>query len=188
VALHGGVARYVSSRRRTSSLGHYDRVRRSGYLLVARGEAATRTLESIGTGQQVTLSRTVRSTAASPFRQAYGVGSELVAHPGTARRGFSCDSSNTKQPARTAIGFADGGRTLVIGEVSEHPFTSLHGLDNTQMAKLMQQLGVGRAYDFDGSGSTEMLARLPHSHRLSLLTYPADGAERPMPLGLGVFD
>ncbi|MGN6474513.1 MAG: phosphodiester glycosidase family protein, partial [Mycobacteriales bacterium] len=94
--------------------------------------------------------------------------------------------ANTETPARTAYGIADGGKTFVIAEVEDHPGTSVHGLDNNQMSGLMAQLGVDRAFDADGSGSTEMLARLPSSGAMTLRTYPADGQERPMPVGLGI--
>jgi hypothetical protein len=50
----------------------------------------------------------------------------------------------------------------------------------------MAQLGVDRAWDVDGSGSTELLAKLPSSGVLTQRTYPADGQERPMPVGLGI--
>jgi hypothetical protein len=53
---------------------------------------------------------------------------------------------------------------------------------------LMKDLGAGEAYLFDGSGSTELLARMPSNpSALSLRNYPADGAERAMPVGFGIF-
>jgi hypothetical protein len=156
-----------------------------GKLLVARGSGAVSALSAIPLHSAVTVRRVVDTSAAAPFVQAYGVGDQLVAS-GKALTGFTCDSSRTTQPARTAIGFANGGKRLVIGVVAQHPYTSEHGLDNDQMAAFMAQLGVTAAYDFDGSGSTELLARTRSSSSLRLQTYPADGAERPMPLGLGI--
>jgi hypothetical protein len=158
-----------------------------GYLLVAKHANAERWLKSIKSGTKIGIAAQTRTNAPHQFVQAYGVGVQLVAKPGTPINGFSCDSARTKQPARTAIGFANGGRTLILAEVEDHPGTSLHGLDNDQMSKLMVQLGAGRAYDFDGSGSTEMLARMPKASSVGLRTYPADGAERAMPVGFGVF-
>jgi hypothetical protein len=51
----------------------------------------------------------------------------------------------------------------------------------------MTDLGASKAFDFDGSGSAEMVARLRPGQPVSQLTYPSDGVQRPMPLGLGVF-
>ena len=159
----------------------------NGELLVAGGRAAQAWLAGVPSGTRLTTSEAVRTTAPEPFVQAFGVGIQLVRQRGVPRTGFSCDSANTKTPARTAVGFADGGRQLVISFVNDHPGTTEHGLDNDQMSALMVQLGVASAFSFDGSGSTELLARARGAKSLTLRTYPADGEERPMPLGLGVF-
>jgi hypothetical protein len=165
---------------------HDSSVPGGGYLLQARGRSASNWLNGLSTGSKVALAPSIKTTTSSPLVQAYGVGVQLVAKPGLARTGFSCDSSNTTQPARTAIGWTRGGRTMVIAVVADHPGTSMHGLDEDQMSKLMVQLRVSQAYSFDGSGSSELLAKLHGSSSLRLQTYPADGAERPMPVGLGI--
>jgi hypothetical protein len=157
-----------------------------GSLLVARGQAASQWLSSLPTGTKVSIASVLKTDAPQPFVQAYGVGVQLVATAGVAISGFSCDSSNTSQPARTAIGFANGGRTLVLAVVADRPFTSMHGLDEDQMSKLMAQLGVSQAYAFDGSGSSELLAKTRGASALILQNHPADGQQRPMPLGLGI--
>jgi hypothetical protein len=168
------------------SLDRHATVPKGGYLLQARGRLAGNWLSRLGAGSKVSISSTVKTTAVSPFVQAYGVGAQLVSQPGVAKTGFSCNSANTTQPARTAIGWAHGGRSLVIAVVADHPHTSTHGLDEDQMSKLMTQLGVGQAYAFDGSGSSELLAKRRGTSSLALQNYPADGQERPMPVGLGV--
>ena len=157
-----------------------------GYLLQSRGRAATNWLSSVATGTKVGVTTTVHTDAPEPFVQAYGVGVQIVAKTGQAISGFNCNSANTKTPARTAIGWSHGGRTMVIALVADHFGTTIHGLDDDQMSKLMAQLGVSQAYEFDGSGSTELLAKLPGSSGLTLQTFPADGQERPMPVGLGI--
>jgi hypothetical protein len=187
VHLGSGLSRYISGHGRTLPIGRHRVVHRHGYLLVGRGSAAVQTLRSIGTGTATHVHLAVRTTAKRPFRQAYGVGAELVKRAGRPRRGFSCNSTNTKTPARTAVGYADHGRKLVLVVVADHPHTPMHGLDNTQMSKLMTELGVSKAFDFDGSGSAEMLARLHARKKLAELNYPSDGVQRPMPIGLGIF-
>jgi Phosphodiester glycosidase len=161
-------------------------VPQGGSLLVANGPRSVSWLSSLPSGAKVAVAASVKTNAAEPFVQAYGVGVKVVATPGVALTGFSCDSANTTQPARTEIGFADGGRTLIIAIVADHPGTSLHGLDENQMSKLMVQLGAAQAFAFDGSGSTELLARVPGHPGLTLENYPADGQERVMPLGLAI--
>jgi len=125
------------------------------------------------------------TSTAKPFAQAYAVGSRLV-HNGAAKTGMEC-RRRYPQPARTAIGFANGGKRLILAVIADDPGTPMHGLDADQTARLMHDLGATEAYMFDGSGSTEMLAKLPKSSALSMRNYPADGLERPMPVGLGIF-
>jgi hypothetical protein len=158
-----------------------------GELIVATSQSAQNWLDGLHTGATLTTSIAVATSAPVAFTQAYGVGSQIVAQAGHPLTGFSCDSSNTRTPARTSIGYAKGGRQLIIVTVDDHPGTTTHGLDEDQMSKLMVQLGASSAFAFDGSGSTELLARRPRTTTLSLRTYPADGVERPMPLGLGIF-
>jgi hypothetical protein len=181
------VSRYVSGGRVGPAAGAYDAApTSSGYLLVARGTAATSWLSSLRPNAAVSVTRKVTTTTKRPFASAYGVGSRLV-HAGVAGTAFTC-RRRYPQPARTAVGFADGGKRLLLALVTDNPGTRMHGLDSAQMARLMKDLGAREAYLFDGSGSTELLARMrSNPGRLSLRTFPADGVERPMPVGFGIF-
>jgi hypothetical protein len=174
----------VRSGHAVTGAGWHLRVPRDGTLLVARGWRAERWLNTVRRGGAVATHAAVATSARLPFTEAYGVGITLVQRPGVARTDLSCRASDP-QPARTAVGYADHGRVLVLALVTDHRPRS-HGLDQKQMSGLMAQLGVSRAFSFDGSGSTELLARL-HGGPLRLRTYPADGVERPMPVGLGIF-
>jgi hypothetical protein len=181
------IARPVVSQRLGPAASPYTgsaRTPADGYELVGRQRASI-WLSRLPSGLPVQQSRAVETTAPRSFVQAYGVGTALVVN-GSARSGLSCHSAGTKQPARTAIGSADHGTTLVIGEVEDRPGTNIHGLDEDQMAGFMAQLRVDSAWDLDGSGSTELLARMPGAATLSMRTHPADGSERPMPVGLGI--
>lgn len=161
-------------------------VPQNGYVLMADGQNASQWLSSLPSGAKTTFAGKVRATTNQPFVQAYGVGAEIVQRYGQTRSDLSCSSANTTRPARTAYGIAGNGKTFVIGEVEDHPGTRVHGLDENQMSGFMAQLGVDRAWDLDGSGSTELLAKLPSSGVMTQRTYPADGQERPMPVGLGI--
>jgi hypothetical protein len=183
----GAVSRYVVGGRVSSTSGRFESAPTSaGYLLVARGTTATSWLSSLRQHAAVTVTTKVTSTTKRPFASAYAVGSRLV-HAGVAGTTFSC-RRRYPQPARTAIGFADGGKRLLVALAADNPGTPMHGLDSVQMARVMKDLGAQEAYLFDGSGSTELLARMPSDPtRLSLRNFPADGVERPMPVGFGIF-
>ncbi|HVW79505.1 MAG TPA: phosphodiester glycosidase family protein [Mycobacteriales bacterium] len=161
-------------------------VPQNGFVLEADGGSASEWLSRLTAGSKAGIAAKVQQTTKQPFEQAYGVGAEVVKHHGKTRNDLACDTANTVQPARTAYGVADHGKVFVIAEAEDHPGTDVHGLDANQMSGLMAQLGVDRAWDVDGSGSTELLAKLPSQQALELRTYPADGEERPMPVGLGI--
>jgi hypothetical protein len=125
--------------------------------------------------------------AKRPFRQAYSYSAQVVMAGGVARTDLTC-RRRYPQPARTVIGWADHGRRLLLLVVDDKPGTDMHGLDSNQAARVMADLGANQAFLLDGSGSSEMLARLrSHPDRLSLRNYPADGEERSMPVGFGIF-
>ena len=75
----------------------------------------------------------------------------------------------------------------MIAIVTDHRRDGMHGLDQKEMSRLMVELGVDKAFSWDGSGSSELLARMPGRQSLSMRNYPADGSERPIPVGFGVF-
>ena len=101
--------------------------------------------------------------------------------------GLTCPS-RYPQPARTAIGYADGGSRLILVSVDDNPRTPLHGLDSVQLGHVMADLGATDAWLFDGGGSTTMVTRMhPHARHLSLRTRTAERGQRPIPLGFGIF-
>jgi hypothetical protein len=155
-------------------------------LLVASSPAAERFLAALHDGMRVHIHAVLRTEGARPMAAGYAVGKKLLVGHGDRGPYLGCLERDS-QAARTAVGIADHGRQLILAVVADHPGTNLHGLDQKEMARLMADLGAGRAWEWDGSGSSELIARLPHSAALSIRNYPADGAERPMPVGLGVF-
>lgn len=181
------VSRYiVGGTIKTGAGKQYDAVHSTGTLVVANGWKAKNWLNGLKVGNPFTMKISVGTKVTVPFTQAYGVGLQIVQKAGVVRNDLSCRYPTT-QPARTAIGWADSGRKLIIAVVADHPHANIHGLDQKQMSGLMVQLGATRAFSFDGSGSSELLARMPGTSKLSMRNYPADGAERPMPVGFGIF-
>jgi hypothetical protein len=184
---YGAKVRYVTKGVLSSSTGTWTTPPAAGQLMiVARGATPVNWLSSLKKGATVSSRRNVTTDTPAAFSSAYQAGATIVATPGVVITGLPC-RIRYPQPARTAIGMANGGRKLILVVVTDHPGTSTHGLDESQMSKLMVELGAGHAYLFDGSGSSEMLARMPSTGQLSLRNYPADGAERTMPVGLGIF-
>jgi hypothetical protein len=185
----GAVGRYVDNGVIKSGTSNYSTAPTSGYLLVARGDTSVTWLKSLKRGAAISMTRGITSNTSRPFRQAYSVGAQIVKPGGVALTNLSC-RRRYPMPARTAIGYADHGHRLILLVVDDDTSgkTNMHGLDANQTARVMADLGTSQAYLFDGSGSTEMLARMPSSPtKLTRRNVLADGQERPMPLGLGIF-
>jgi hypothetical protein len=183
---HVTVGRYVRNGSVVSAARRFGRAPRSGYLLVARGHSASHWLRHLQRPAQVRIRLGAHSDAPRPFRLAYAVGGQIV-RDGRALPRLSCPRRYPK-PARTAVGFADDGRRLILVAVDDNMRTALHGLDSVQLGKVMADLGAREAYLFDGGGSTTMLARMHRgARRLSLRTRTAERVERRVPLGFGIY-
>ena len=175
----------VPSRRHHHAI-RVHRAPRAGYLLVARGDDGVRWLRSLRPAARMRLHIEMRSDAVQPLRVGYAVGGRITAN-GEGLDGLTCPS-RYPQPARTAIGYADGGSRLILVSVDDNPRTPLHGLDSVQLGHVMADLGATDAWLFDGGGSTTMVTRMhPHARHLSLRTRTAERGQRPIPLGFGIF-
>jgi hypothetical protein len=174
--------------------GHHDAFG-NAELLVASTAKTEAWLRGLRPGTRVKTSLRVRSTSKRPLVEGYNVGKRLV-RSGKPASHLDCHERDT-QAARTGVGITANGKSLVIAIVADHPCYSsrvngcggrhVHGLDHKEMARLMTELGARTAWQWDGSGSSELVARMPRSHRLEIRNYCADGEERPMPVGFGIF-
>lgn len=161
-------------------------VHRGEQVLLAESARSQRFLAGMRRGQGVIEHVTVRTSAKAPMVQGYAVAKPLLLSGGRPGAWLGCNERDS-QAARTAVGFAHHGRQLIVVVVADHPQTPLHGLDQKEMVAVMRDLGADRAWEWDGSGSSELMARMPRTGRLSIRNYCADSVQRPMPVGLGVF-
>ncbi|WP_324668369.1 phosphodiester glycosidase family protein [Geochorda subterranea] len=86
---------------------------------------------------------------------------------------------------RSALGVGRDGRRLVLVAVDGRRSTS-RGMDVGELASWLLRLGVTDAVNLDGGGSTSLAARLGPEGPL-LVNLPSDGAERAVPVALGLF-
>ncbi|HWB67138.1 MAG TPA: phosphodiester glycosidase family protein [Mycobacteriales bacterium] len=167
-------------------LGRHHHPPRHGELLVARGRHARHWLASLRHRDRVTVSRQVRTDGQVALREAYGVGTQVVAKAGQVGHHLYCRRGEIFA-ARTTIGWKRHGTRLLLVTVEGKRGRRQHGLDENQMSGLLVQLGAERAYALDGGGSTSLITRMRrHHHRLSSRIQPSWGL-RPIPVGLGVF-
>ncbi|MGI5227749.1 phosphodiester glycosidase family protein [Actinoallomurus sp. CA-142502] len=152
-----------------------------GLVLLGRGAAAAQ-LAAAKPGDAAALSFQSRSDA--KLRMALGSGAVLV------RDGKAIDfppgTGNDEAKPRTAIGWADGGRRLLLVTV-DGSATFSPGLSFDATAQLMVRLGATTAMMLDGGGSSELVARRPGDAGVGVVNTPSDGSERPVPNGVGLF-
>jgi predicted phosphodiesterase len=153
----------------------------NGLILLGRGDAASQ-LATAKLRDTVTLSFQAQTDA--PLRMALGSGAVLVR--GGKAIDFPPDPGNDAFKPRTAIGWLNGGRRLLLVAV-DGSANYFAGLTFDEMAKLMVRLGATEAFMLDGGGSTEMVARRPGDAGVSTVNTPSDGSERPVPNGVGLF-
>jgi hypothetical protein len=155
--------------------------------LVGR-EAGAEALRTLAVGDVVELSYALSPDAATQLRFAVGTDVALV------RDGVQRPDSETSQGAagtspapRTAIGFKDGGRTLLLVTIDGPGGTGRGGVTLPKLASIMFGLGAETAVNLDGGGSTTMVARALGNPLATVRNVPSDGNERADPNGVGVF-
>jgi hypothetical protein len=150
------------------------------YVLLGAG-AGGRALARLRVGQVVSVHVAQDTSASAPFEFALG-GKYRLLRDGAVAGGLP----SFVGPARTAVGFGDGGRTMYL-VATEAARSEARGLDLAALARLMLRLGVRDAVNLDDGGSTTMVVRLPSRGSLQLINHPLDGAERSVANGIGVF-
>jgi hypothetical protein len=155
-------------------------IRAGSYVLLGAGSGG-RALARLRIGQAATLDYGQSTPATVPFRFAIG-GKYRLLRGGVVQGGLAVAPG----APRTAVGFSNGGHVMYL-VVTEGPRAGVPGLDLPQLAVFMRGLGVRDAIDLDDGGSTTIVVRLPGHHGLTLLNRPADGSERRVANGIGLF-
>lgn len=151
-----------------------------GFALVGRDGAAD-ALRALRPGDPVSLRYGLADEAARDLEFALGHGGTIV------RDGEVVDGLQTSVAPRTALGFKDGGRTLVLATWDGPGGTGKGGVGIDKAAADLVRLGVETAVNLDGGGSTTMVARALGDQQATLRNVPSDGHERNDPNGVGVF-
>lgn len=97
------------------------------------------------------------------------------------------DKGFSKGPhPRTAVGIADGGKTLVLVVIDGRKPEKAIGMSLTETAEVMLKFGCTDAVNLDGGGSSVLAIRDPADHKMKILNTPSDGRERSVANVLGV--
>ncbi|WP_329790451.1 phosphodiester glycosidase family protein [Lentzea sp. DG1S-22] len=150
-----------------------------GYALVGRDRGAD-VLRAFEPGDRVTVDYRSRTSDGSEPRTAIG-GRQLLVDGG--RNVAPADAVHP----RTAVGFSQDGRKMILLTVDGRQSEHLPGLDLRDLADAMVELGAHNALNLDGGGSSTMLARAPGTTVLEVVNTPSDGGERPVANGLALY-
>ncbi len=90
----------------------------------------------------------------------------------------------TSRHPRTAVGISQDGRimTIVVVDGRDGP---VEGLSLNTLAQFFAHMGVYKAINLDGGGSSAIAANI-HG-KVEILNNPSDGSERWVPNGIGIF-
>jgi hypothetical protein len=180
VVVRGGRVASVGHRPGAGPAARAGPIPAGSYVLLGAGRGG-RLLGGLRVGQAVSVDYGQSTPARAPFRFAIG-GKYRLLRAGVVQAGLPLEP----RAPRTAVGFSAGGRTMYL-VVTEGPRGGVPGLELPQLAVFMRSLGVSDAVNLDDGGSTTIVARLPGHSGLTLLNRPADGPERPVANGIGLF-
>lgn len=142
------------------------------------GGAPFEQLSAVEVGDKVQMSYTLRSNASDASVGISG-GANLVTN------GEPVVSRDAAVHPRTAVGVNEPGDRLLLAVVDGRSSVS-RGMTLTELGQLMHDLGAHNAINFDGGGSTTMIARDPGDEGTDVVNSPSDGSERSDANGLGV--
>jgi hypothetical protein len=95
--------------------------------------------------------------------------------------------NNVNDPV-TGLGVTkDGGHAIMAVFDGHEPENQAAGLTRPELAEWFAQHGAYNAILFDSGGSSEMVARKPGAHQVSVLNVPSDGQERDVANGLFIY-
>ena len=112
-------------------------------------------------------------------------GSGIIMMNGTAYTGAAHKVTPNSAVARTIIATTKGTNEILLMTIDgKNGYT---GVTHNQLIEILQRYNVDSAMYFDGGGSTTLVARNQGELNVSLQNTPADGSQRKVINGLGVF-
>ncbi|MFU8872097.1 phosphodiester glycosidase family protein [Micromonospora sp. SL4-19] len=152
----------------------------AGTTVLLGREAGADALAALHPGDPVDLTWRPKAADGGSLRAAVGGGNVLV------RDGVVQDIADQSLAPRTSVGFSADGRKMIMLTVDGRQVDS-RGVTQTELGRMMVELGAQNALNLDGGGSSTLLAREPGAAAVQVENSPSDGAERPVPNGLAIY-
>lgn len=153
---------------------------RDGYILSGHGVAAAWMLEHLKPGTRVDVTYSVNP--GNDLVSALG-GQSLLVRDGVVPSYFDQDVPGKR--ARSAAGYSADNRYLYL--VAVEGGNGSRGMTQREFAQYLVTLGVWRAVNLDGGGSTTLVARPPGYLEARLVNNPEGGSQRRVPTAWGLF-
>ncbi|MFD2768282.1 phosphodiester glycosidase family protein [Micromonospora eburnea] len=152
----------------------------AGTTVLLGREAGADALAALRPGDPVDVSWRPKASDGSSPHAAVGGGNVLV------RDGVVQSIADQSLAPRTSVGFSADGRKMIMLTVDGRQVDS-RGVTQTEMGRMMLELGAANALNLDGGGSSTLLAREPGAAAVQVENSPSDGSERPVPNGLAIY-
>lgn len=152
----------------------------AGTTILLGRDAGADALAGLRPGDPVSVAYQPKPSDGGSLHAAIGGGNVLV------RDGVVQDIADPTLAPRTAVGFSADGRRMIMLTVDGRQVDS-RGVTQTEMGRMMAELGAWTALNLDGGGSSTLLARRPGEETVRVENSPSDGSERPVPNGLAIY-
>ncbi|MDZ5444746.1 phosphodiester glycosidase family protein [Micromonospora sp. 4G57] len=152
----------------------------AGTTVLLGREAGADALGALRPGDAVDVAWRPKASDGGSLRAAVGGGNVLV------RDGAVQNIADPTLAPRTSVGFSADGRKMIMLTVDGRQVDS-RGVTQTEMGRMMVELGAYTALNLDGGGSSTLLAREPGAAAVQVENSPSDGSERPVPNGLAIY-
>ncbi|MEH0929248.1 phosphodiester glycosidase family protein [Micromonospora sp. CPCC 205558] len=152
----------------------------AGSTVLLGRDAGADALAGLRAGDAVAVAWRPKPSDGSSLHAAVGGGEVLV------RDGVVQSIADPTLAPRTAVGFSADGRKMIMLTVDGRQVDS-RGVTQTEMGRMMAELGAHHALNLDGGGSSTLLAREPGAPAVQVENGPSDGIERAVPNGLAIY-
>ncbi|MGC4803470.1 phosphodiester glycosidase family protein [Micromonospora sp. DT233] len=152
----------------------------AGTTVLLGRDAGADALAGLRPGDAVSVAYRPKASDGGTLRAAIGGASVLV------RDGVVQSIDDPTLAPRTSVGFTADGRRMIMLTVDGRQADS-RGVTQTEMGRMMAELGASSALNLDGGGSSTLLARRPGEETVRVENAPSDGSERPVPNGLAIY-
>ena len=158
-----------------------------GYILKGHGQAARFILENLPVGSKVSYTYSVLPQG-EKLLAAVG-GQALLVEDGHLPAYFTQNIGGNN--ARTAVGISMDGKTLYLVAVEKQVASDgtllSRGMSQEELAEFLISMGIWRAVNLDGGGSTTLAARHLGEFEASLINRPQGLSQRAVPDAIGLF-